>query len=186
MEADEGYWLSSKKWGAQKSFVSRSSTVPCSVSLLGSIWNAGEASCPLALPFSHRRNFRPRGSPQCSTELTLVGGCGQSENTPLTLLMLFFSDFVVERDASDSPLCSGIFRKESCLWIVASFPFPERDWTQEPHILPSIFLLVPVLLNHCFVRFIWVFSCFRLNGKSDLCYFVLARRHSIYLFAQWI
>ena len=186
MKADEGYWLSSKKWGAQKSFVSRSSTGPCSVSLPGSIWNAGEASCPLALPFSHRRNFRPRGSPQCSTELTLVGGLWSKWKHSSYPLMLFFSDFVVKRDASDSPLCSGIFRKVSCLWIVASFPFPEGDWSQEPHILPSIFLLIPVLLNHCFIRFIWVFSCFRLNGKSDLCYFVLARRHSIYLFAQWI
>ena len=87
-------------------------------------------------------------------------GGGQREITPLALLMPFFTAFMVEGDTSYSPFHSGIFKKVSSLWIVASYSLPEECCSQESPIFPSIFLQIPVLLNHCFISFIRVFMCF--------------------------
>ena len=65
------------------------------------------------------------------------GQCGQSVAASLTLLMLALSVSVIRRDASASPLGSGIFTKVSCLWIVACCLSCEEDerWDR-PVLLP--------------------------------------------------
>ena len=69
-------------------------------------------SVHLGIPFSRWRNYRPIGWNLEQSSLNWrEGQCVQSETTPLTLLMEFFSLFLALGDASDSPLGSGTFTK---------------------------------------------------------------------------
>ena len=76
------------------------------------------------------------------------GQCGQSVAASLTLLMLALSVSVIRRDASASPLGSGIFTKVPCLWIVSSWSFCERDgrWQSLSHHIGDITSHITIVL----------------------------------------
>ena len=55
------------------------------------------------------------------------GQCGQSETTPLTLLMETFSVSVFQGGVSPLSPSYEIFTMVTCLWIVASLSLCEGD-----------------------------------------------------------
>lgn len=80
--------------------------------LPGSVLQPGGAGCPpWVLCFPIGKIVGHGGPPGVALCCLGEGQCSLSETAPLTLLMTFFSVFVVQEDASTSHLGSGIFTK---------------------------------------------------------------------------
>lgn len=88
----------------------------------------GKLHVHLGSSFSQWNNCRSGGS--SLVECCAGPGeeqCGQKEATLLTLLLWFFSFFVIKQGYFSSTLGSGIFKIVSCLWIVSGWSSCEGD-----------------------------------------------------------